>query len=297
MKDQQEHERIERELVRQDRGTDPFSAAVRATRMPMVITDPSRPDNPIVFANAAFSQLTGFDQNAIIGRNCRFLQGPETDREQILRVRDGVAAREPVVAELLNYKADGTTFWNRLLVSPVFDDDGRVTYFFASLFDVTQERERLAKLERDRDDLEAEVGQRTSDLLQIESRLSFVLQAAQLGSWTLDLVTERLTATNRCKENFGRPIDEPFRYEDIKAAVHPDDRARRDEALRVALENTGDYSCEYRICTPGGEERWLFVRGQVFNRPTARRCRWWASRRTSRIESVPRSIARFLPMS
>ena len=62
MRDEQEQSRIEHELVRQDRGTDPFAAAVRATRMPMIITDPNQPDNPIVFVNAAFPKLTGFSE-------------------------------------------------------------------------------------------------------------------------------------------------------------------------------------------------------------------------------------------
>lgn len=266
MRDENEHSRIEHELVRQDRGTDPFSAAVRATRMPMLITDPNQPDNPIVFVNAAFSKLTGFDHDEIVGRNCRFLQGPDTDRAEVARLRNAIAAREPIELELLNYRKNGETFWNRLLVSPVFDGEGRVTYFFASQFDVTLERERLATLQRDRDDLEAEVGQRTSDLLQAENRLRFALQAAKLGSWSLDLATERMTATDGCRENFGRLDAERFTYADIKEAVHPDDRARRDEALRVAIEETGEYGVEYRILTPDGTERWLAVRGQVFHR-------------------------------
>ncbi|MFS0774013.1 PAS domain-containing protein [Sphingomonas sp. 1P08PE] len=266
MRDEQEHSRIEHELVREDRGTDPFSAAVRATRMPMLITDPNQPDNPIVFVNDAFSRLTGFDHDEIIGRNCRFLQGPETDRSEVARLREAIAARQPIELELLNYRKDGETFWNRLLVSPVFDEDGNVTYFFASQFDVTLERERLVRLQRDRDHLEAEVDQRTSDLAQAEDRLRFALQAARLGSWSLDLASERLTVTDGSKENFGRRPDDPFTYDDIKAAVHPDDRAHRDEALREALEETGEYQVEYRIITPAGEERWLSVRGQVFHR-------------------------------
>ncbi|MEG3178910.1 HWE histidine kinase domain-containing protein [Sphingomonas sp. RB3P16] len=266
MNDDQEHSRIEHELVRKDRGTDPFSAAVRATRMPMVITDPNQLDNPIAFVNAAFSKLTGFSESEILGRNCRFLQGPDTDRGDVARLRSAIVNQEPIELELLNYRKDGSTFWNRLLCSPVFNEAGEVTYFFASQFDVTVERERLVRLQRDRDDLEAEVGQRTSDLLQAESRLRFALEAAQLGSWSLDLATERMTATDGCKENWGRSLTESFSYDDIKAAVHPNDRVRRDEALRVALEETGDYDVEYRILTPEGEERWLYVRGQVFRR-------------------------------
>ena len=234
--------------------------------MPMLITDPNQADNPIVFANAAFTKLTGFSQGEILGRNCRFLQGPETDASEVSRLREAITARLPIELELLNYRKDGTTFWNRLLVSPVFDEDGKTTYFFASQFDVTIERERLATLQRDRDELEAEVGVRTSDLIQAESRLRLALHAARLGSWSLDCATERLTVTDGSKENFGRPLSEPFRYSDIKAAVHPEDRARRDEALRVALEETDEYDVEYCIHTPKGAERWLAVRGQVFRR-------------------------------
>lgn len=266
MRDEQEQSRIEHELVRQDRGTDPFAAAVRATRMPMIITDPNQPDNPIVFVNAAFPKLTGFSEEEIVGRNCRFLQGPDTDRDEVRLLRDAIEAREPIELELLNYRKNGTTFWNRLLVSPVFDEEGKTTYFFASQFDVTVERERLAQLQRDRDDLEAAVGQRTDDLVRAENRLSYALKAARLGSWSLDLATERMTVTDGSKENFGYPVSEQLHYSQIKAAVHPDDRAHRDEALRRALEETGDYDVEYRIHTPAGDERWIAVRGQVFRR-------------------------------
>ncbi|RYX91314.1 MAG: PAS domain-containing protein [Comamonadaceae bacterium] len=128
MRDYQEDARITNELTREDNGPDPFSSAVRATRMPMLITDPSKPDNPIVFVNGAFSKLTGFDHDEILGRNCRFLQGPLTDRGEVDRLREAIVARVPIELELLNYRKDGTTFWNRLLVSPVFNDDGEQTH-------------------------------------------------------------------------------------------------------------------------------------------------------------------------
>ncbi len=99
----------ERLHYHQGRG-DPFAAAIRATRMPMVITDPNQPDNPIVFANEAFQRQTGYSREDIIGRNCRFLQGPETDRVTIDRLRAAIAGGEPITVDLLNYRADGTTF-------------------------------------------------------------------------------------------------------------------------------------------------------------------------------------------
>ena len=108
--------------------------------MPQIITDPNLPDNPIVFANRAFQKLCGYDAAELIGRNCRFLQGRDTDPTDVAKVRDAIAARRDVVVEILNYHRDGTPFRNELYVSPVFDPDGHLRYFFASQLDVTRFR-------------------------------------------------------------------------------------------------------------------------------------------------------------
>lgn len=263
MKDLEEEARIIQEITRDDNGTDPFSSAVRATRMPMLITDPRQGDNPIVFANAAFSKLTGFERTEILGRNCRFLQGPETDRAEVSRLREAIQQRAPIELELLNYRKDGSAFWNKLLVSPVFDEDGDLRYFFASQFDVTLERERLADLARDRNDLESEIARRDAALAASEQRLHFALKAGRMGSWSLDLETERFITSDGCKENFGRSLTAPFSYADLQAAVHPGDRAMRDEAVATAIADRTPLDVEYRLLTPSGEERWVQIRGQA----------------------------------
>jgi len=122
-----------------DRG-DVFFAAVEMTRMPMILTDPNQPDNPIAFANRAFLDLTGYREEEIVGRNCRFLQGAQTDRETVAELREAIAEQRPVSVELLNYKRDGTPFWNGVFVAPVYDKDGTLLYFFASQLDVTRRR-------------------------------------------------------------------------------------------------------------------------------------------------------------
>jgi PAS domain S-box-containing protein len=123
----------------QDRGN-VFFAAVEMTRMPMVVTDPRQPDNPIVFVNGAFLDLTGYKEEQILGRNCRVLQGPGTDRRTVDEVRKAIAEQRPVSVDILNYKADGTTFWNALYLGPVFDAEGQLLYFFASQMDITERR-------------------------------------------------------------------------------------------------------------------------------------------------------------
>ena len=137
--------RIRAELAGLDDGTDPFTAAVRATRMPMVITNPHEADNPIVFANDAFCRLTGYAREEILGRNCRFLQGPESDPATVDRIRAAIKAQEPIEVDIRNHAKDGRPFWNRLLIAPVHDANGDLAYFFANQFDITVDRDNLAE--------------------------------------------------------------------------------------------------------------------------------------------------------
>ncbi|WP_428992142.1 histidine kinase famiy protein [Luteibacter yeojuensis] len=120
---------------------DIFFAAVQTTRMPMIVTNPNLPDNPIVFANEAFIRMTGYEAQELLGENCRFLQGKDTDEETIAEVRKAIAERREIATEVLNYKKDGSTFWNALFISPIFDRDGKLIYFFASQLDVSRRRD------------------------------------------------------------------------------------------------------------------------------------------------------------
>lgn len=143
---------------------DPFAAAVRATRMPMVITDPAQQDNPIVFCNESFQKLTGYDRDEIIGRNCRFLQGPDTDRDEVAKVRAAIEAKTDISVDLLNYRKDGSTFWNALYLSPVRNDAGEVVFFFASQLDVTDRVDAQSMIAQQKIEVEREVAARTADL-------------------------------------------------------------------------------------------------------------------------------------
>ncbi|WP_158810985.1 histidine kinase dimerization/phosphoacceptor domain -containing protein [Beijerinckia sp. L45] len=143
---------------------DPFAAAVRATRMAMIITDPRLPDNPIVYANAAFLGLTGYSRAEVMGRNCRFLQGPDTDRDAVTAIRVAIAGRVDIAVDLLNYRKDGSTFWNGLYLSPVINASGELQFFFASQLDVTDRVMAQMQVSIQKDLLEREVTRRTQDL-------------------------------------------------------------------------------------------------------------------------------------
>ncbi|MFY9293504.1 MAG: hybrid sensor histidine kinase/response regulator [Methylorubrum rhodinum] len=124
-----------------DQHHDIFFAAVETTRMPMIVTDPHQPDNPIIFANRAFARMTGYSVDELIGTNCRFLQGPETDRDTVAEVREAILERREFSTEILNYRKDGSSFWNALFVSPVFNREGDLVYFFGSQLDVSRRRD------------------------------------------------------------------------------------------------------------------------------------------------------------
>jgi PAS domain S-box-containing protein len=151
--------------IAHERGAgDPFAAAVRATRMAMIVTDPAQDDNPIVFCNEAFQKLSGYRREEIIGRNCRFLQGPDTDPETVARIRAAVAAGEDIATDILNYRKDGSTFWNALYLSPVRNSANEIQFFFASQLDVTDRVEAQNSIAEQKAQVEREVVRRTADL-------------------------------------------------------------------------------------------------------------------------------------
>ncbi|MDO8900617.1 MAG: PAS domain-containing protein [Phenylobacterium sp.] len=126
---------------------DPFAAAVHATRMPMTIVDAQAPDMPLVFVNDAFLKMTGYVRSEVLGRNCRFLQGPDTDAKASATLARGVSAGEAVSVDLLNYRKDGTPFWNALQISPVRNATGQIIYFIGSQVDVTARKAAETALE------------------------------------------------------------------------------------------------------------------------------------------------------
>nr|2V0U_A Chain A, NPH1-1 [Avena sativa]2V0W_A Chain A, NPH1-1 [Avena sativa]7PGX_AAA Chain AAA, NPH1-1 [Avena sativa]7PGY_AAA Chain AAA, NPH1-1 [Avena sativa] len=103
-----------------------------------VITDPRLPDNPIIFASDSFLQLTEYSREEILGRNCRFLQGPETDRATVRKIRDAIDNQTEVTVQLINYTKSGKKFWNLFHLQPMRDQKGDVQYFIGVQLDGTE---------------------------------------------------------------------------------------------------------------------------------------------------------------
>ena len=123
-------------------------ALIENSPIASVVSNPRLPDNPIVAVNEAFIQLTGYDSEFIIGRNCRFLAGEATEPWLTEEIRRGVQQRKSVLVEILNYKKDGTPFQNAVLVAPLFDEEGELEYFLGSQVEIDADSPSLAKARR-----------------------------------------------------------------------------------------------------------------------------------------------------
>lgn len=109
-----------------------------------VITDPNRPDNPIVHVTNAFLTVTGYTRDEVIGRNCRFLQAPETDPATVARIRQALAEVKPITVNILNQTKHGVRFWNRLSIRPSFNAANELDAFIAIQTPVRAEEARSA---------------------------------------------------------------------------------------------------------------------------------------------------------
>lgn len=110
--------------------------AVAASPIATVLTDPNQTDNPIVAVNQAFCDLTLYPRDEIVGRNCRFLAGPETEVWNTQQLREAIEQRKPILTEILNYRRDGSVFRNAVMIAPVFGPSGELEYFLGSQMDV-----------------------------------------------------------------------------------------------------------------------------------------------------------------
>ncbi len=123
-------------------------ASIQLSSIATVITNPRLPDNPIVAVNRAFEQLTGHAAEEVVGRNCRLLRGPETEPNATQVLRRGIADARPTMAEILNYRRDGTPFRNAVMIAPIFDDGGQLAFFIGSQMEV-QGRSEAADVRRE----------------------------------------------------------------------------------------------------------------------------------------------------
>ena len=141
----------------------------------IIITDASIPENTIIYVNDGFERLTGYTRKDILGRNCRFLQGKNTDANSLDIIRRAVREGSSCTVELLNYRKDGTPFWNRLSITPIRDEKGRVTHFVGVQSDITELKNTKEELEVVNRELHKFHEKMTKELEQARRAQEFIL--------------------------------------------------------------------------------------------------------------------------
>lgn len=110
--------------------------SVASSPLAMVLSNPRLPDNPLEVVNSAFCELTGYSEADILGRNCRFLSGEDTNPDTIEQLRASMRQRKPVLADILNYRRDGSAFRNGVMITPLYGPDGELAWFLGSQVDL-----------------------------------------------------------------------------------------------------------------------------------------------------------------
>ena len=213
--------------------------AVAASSNGIVITDPKAPDNPIVYVNPAFERITGYTASEVLGHNCRFLQGGHRDQPALDGLREALREERECRVVLRNYRKDGTPFWNELYVSPVQDEEGRLTNFVGVQNDVT-ERRRIEE-----------------NLRESEERFRVIFEQAAVGAAQVGIDGRWLRVNRRMSEIVGYEPEELLQmtFQDI---THPDDLEEDLARVRRLLEGElQTYTIEKRYLRKGGPEVWV----------------------------------------
>ncbi|NJN87156.1 MAG: PAS domain-containing protein, partial [Leptolyngbyaceae cyanobacterium SL_7_1] len=158
-----------------------YIRAMAATSCGIVITDPTQPERPIIYCNPAFEQLTGYTYQEVVGRNCRFLQGRDTDPATIDQIRRAVRSGQGCRVVVKNYCKNGTPFWNDLTISPVVDAQGTLTHFIGVQTDVTDviRTTEVLRQQAERERLIRTITERIYQSVAVEETLEHAVKGVQ----------------------------------------------------------------------------------------------------------------------
>ena len=182
--------------------------AIAASSNGIVITDNTRPDNPIIYCNPAFEKMTGYSRSEVIGRNCRFLQSTDADSEEARqKIRNALRLEQECHVILKNYRKDGTYFWNELAISPVRDSSGRLTHFVGVQTDIT-DRKQAEEALKESEERYRLLAENSTDLISRHTSEGIYLYASPASHALLGYKPEEMV---------GRSAYEFFHPEDLEA--------------------------------------------------------------------------------
>ena len=163
-----------------------LTAALHSSKSGVIITDNQQPDNPIIFCNEAFENMSGYKRGEIIGKNCRFLQGNDRNQDARFELLDALEKGRSCRIELRNYRKNGSLFWNELYMAPITNDENVITHFIGVQNDVTERKKAEAVLQKEKDILEKRIREKTSYLNETEEYLTAIVQSLQQSVLVLD---------------------------------------------------------------------------------------------------------------
>jgi len=241
-----ERKATERELQK-------LSMVAARTEDGVVITDAR---GRIEWANPAFTKITGYDLDTLRGKTPgSILQGPDTDAETVKRIRENLAKKQGFRETILNYRANGESYWVEVEVQPLMDDEGNVVNFMAIERDVTERLEQQAKLDEHR------------------RRLEFALETSRSGLWDWYFEDDSVYFSDMWYRMLGyEPGELPMAFETWASLAHPEDLPRAKAALTQYLEGrTHQYACEMRMRNKSGHWQWIKTIGQGAERDVSGR--------------------------
>jgi PAS domain S-box-containing protein len=213
--------------------------AVAASSNGIVITDPRMPDDPIVYVNPAFERISGYPVDEVLGHNCRFLQGENRDQPALNDLRSALSEERESRVVLKNYRKDGTPFWNELYVSPVHDEEGRLTNFVGVQNDIT-ERRRIEEV-----------------LRESEERFRATFEHAAIGAAQVGIDGRWLRVNRRLGEIVGYEPEELLQTT-FQEITHPDDlEGDLAQVRRLLADELRTYTMEKRYLRRDGSIVWV----------------------------------------
>lgn len=225
-----------------------LASAVEYAGGGLSIADYHARDRPLIYVNKSFERVTGYQVEEVIGKNCRFLQGPKTDRTTVDRIRQAINAGEEFEGEILNYRKDGSTFWNFMRVAPIHNDQGQVTHYVGIQTDITVQKTMEKKLRA------------------TQQFFDRAINAASVALFEWDLTdtpqTDASWLSPQLAHMLGYKEEElPARCETWESLWHPEDRPAVKRAIEAHLQHGKKLDITYRMRTKAGDIKWFKCRG------------------------------------
>ena len=262
-----EREKIEKILRLRDQ-------AIATAAEGILISEIQPDDNVIIYINDSFERITKYSFDEVKGLNCRFLQGVETDPATVAVMREAIKKQEFCAVEILNYRKDGTPFWNALSISPVQDASGKATHFVGVQQDITERKLAEEKLQAS------------------EKRYRFLSESLPQQVWTANADGEINYGNHRTVEYFGQQTQKELFGMKWEKIIHPDDLEQTSARWTQAIKTGEHYETEYRLRRSDGEYRWHLAQAEPMLDDHGKIIKWFGTNTDIHDHKMVESVAR-----